>query len=112
MNYFAGLSFIFLISIVTIFGDVLMKLAGNSNKYIDVSYLSYGMFLYLITGIGWFFAMKYVELSSIGTIYGLTTAILLTLIGFFFFRENINIIEFIGIMMGVVSIFLLTRFAS
>lgn len=112
MSYLTGLLFILLISIVTIFGDVFMKLAGSSNKYIDVSYLIYGMILYLITGIGWFFAMKYVELSSIGTIYGLTTVIFLTLIGFFFFRENINIIEFIAIIMGIVSIFLLTRFAS
>src|SRR3989338_1986468 len=112
MSYLTGLLFVLFISVVTIFGDVFMKLAANANKYIDVSYFMYGMFLYLITGIGWFFAMKHVELSSIGTIYGLTTAIFLTLIGFFFFRENINIIEFIAIIMGVVSIFLLTRFAS
>lgn len=112
MSYFSGLIFILIVSLITIIGDVFMKLAGNSGKYIDVRYFLYGMILYLLTGFGWFFVMKKIELSSIGVIYGVSTAMLLALIGVIFFRENLNFIEIIALLMGTASIFLLMRFAT
>ena len=100
-----------LISIITAIGDFFMKLAGNSSRYIDAKWFSYGMLLYLITGFGWFMVMKVVKLSSIGIIYGVTTSVVLAFIGIAIFHEKLNFIEVIAMMMGLTSIFLLARFA-
>jgi len=112
MSSITGFLFILFISVVTVLGDFFIKLASSTAKYIDIRYFLYGMFLYLLTGVGWFFAMRKIELSSIGAIYGVTTVILLALIGVLFFRENLSIVESIAILMGVASIFMLIRFAS
>lgn len=112
MNPIHGFLFVIFVSIVTVVGDFFIKLAGNTAKYIDFKYFFYGMFLYLLTGVGWFFAMKKIELSSIGVIYGVTTGVFLAVIGVLFFHENINYIELIAIALGVASIFMLIRFAS
>ena len=110
MNILTGFFAVLLISIVTVMGDFFMKLAGNSSEYMRVGWFVYGMILYLITGFGWFMVMKIVKLSSIGVIYGVTTSIVLALIGILIFHEKMNFIEIIAIMMGLISIFLLIRF--
>lgn len=114
MNYLGGLFLVLFVTAITILGDVFIKLAANiSTKNLDINrYLIFGALLYFVTGFGWFVVMKKVELSSIGTIYGVATSILLAIIGALFFHENINYIEFIAIAMGVISIFLLVKFAS
>ena len=110
MNIFSGLVIVILISAFTALGDICMKFAGNSEKFINTKWFVLGMSLYLITGVGWFLAMRVVKMSSIGVIYGVTTVILLAIIGVLFFDEKLNSIEIIAIAMGISSITLLLRF--
>ena len=110
MSILNGFIVVILISAVTALGDFFMKLAGNSNEYMNIKWFTYGILLYLITGFGWFIAMKTIKISSIGAIYGITTVILLALMGVLFFNEKLNTIEVIAIIMGVASICLLLRF--
>jgi multidrug transporter EmrE-like cation transporter len=54
--------------------------------------------------------MKHIKLGTLGVIYGVTTIIALTLVGVFFFKEQLTIYETLGIIAGVTSIILLSRF--
>ncbi|OGZ66131.1 MAG: hypothetical protein A3C58_00650 [Candidatus Staskawiczbacteria bacterium RIFCSPHIGHO2_02_FULL_34_10] len=110
MSFLIGFLYIIFVSIVTVIGDILLKIAGNSDQRTSIKYFIYGMLLYLITGVGWFFALKFFKLSSIGVIYGITTVIFLVIIGVLFFQEKLNIMETIAVVMGIISILLLMRF--
>jgi len=96
---------------VGVLGDYFIKMSGDSKtKYIDLKWFIIGFVLYASTAIGWFFVMKNIKLSTLGVIYGVTTIIALTIVGVLFFKEHLNIYEIIGIIAGVSSIILLSRF--
>lgn len=99
------------LSLFGILGDYFLKLAGNKEVYVDYRFLSLGIFIYAILAVGWFFALKYLKLSTIGVPYSLTIIIALAVMGYFLFNESLNIYELIGIVIGIISILLLYRFA-
>jgi len=99
------------LSLVGVLGDYFIKLSGHSEiKYIDFKWFIVGFLIYSSTAIGWFFVMKHIKLSTLGVIYGVTTVVALTIVGILFFKEHLNIYEIIGIIAGVSSIILLSRF--
>ncbi len=110
MTPIIGFIAIVLISAVTATGDYFMKLAGNTEKYMDLKWFLIGLFLYLITAFAWFVAFKSIKVSSIGVIYGITTAVILAMIGVIFFHEKLSPVEIIGVILGLLSLILLLRF--
>jgi len=99
------------LSLIGVLGDYFIKLSGsNEVKYIDIKWFVIGFIVYASTAIGWFFVMKHIKLSTLGVIYGVTTVVALTAVGVFFFKEHLNTYEIIGIIAGVSSIVLLSRF--
>ena len=99
------------LSLIGVLGDYFIKLSGNSNiKYIDLKLFLIGLIVYSSTAVGWFFVMKHIKLGTLGVIYGVTTVIALTIIGVTVFKEHLNIYEIVGIIAGVSSIILLSRF--
>ncbi len=70
-----------------------------------------GFALYASTAFGWVFVMKYLKLATISVLYSVSLVLLLTAIGALLFRESLNYFEVIGIVMAVVSLVLLMRFA-
>ena len=103
--------FIIFLSLFGILGDYFLKLASNKGNYVDYKFLSLGILTYGILAVGWFFALKYIKLSTIGVPYSLTIIIALALMGYFFFNESLSVYEVAGIIIGLVSILLLYRFA-
>ncbi|GAB4142470.1 MAG: hypothetical protein Fur0024_5080 [Patescibacteria group bacterium] len=99
---------IFIVTLITTAGDFFLKLASDGNW----KWFVLGWIFYSFSAIGWFLAYKYVELSSIGIIYGLMTTAFFIFYGVVFFKEKINLAEMIGIGTGFVSLFLLSRFAE
>jgi multidrug transporter EmrE-like cation transporter len=55
--------------------------------------------------------MKYLKLATISVLYSVSLVLLLTAIGVVLFRESLNYFEAIGIVMAVVALVLLMRFA-
>lgn len=55
--------------------------------------------------------MKYIKLSTLGVFYGISTVLFLTIISVFYFKENLNIYEIIGIVGAIISLILLGKFA-
>ena len=111
MNIISASIVVIGLSLIGVLGDYFIKLSGNSEiKYFDLKWFLFGFIIYSSTAIGWFFVMKHIKLSTLGVIYGVTTVIALTAVGVFFFKEHLNIYEVIGIITGVSSIILLSRF--
>lgn len=96
---------------VSIAGDYFLKLAGNGEKFIDVKLFLIGGIIFSLSTIGWFFALKYVKFGNAGIIYGVSVALLAVVVGILFFNEKLSICEVVGVASGILSIFLLTRFA-
>ncbi len=91
-------------------GDFFIKLSGGGSEYVRYKYFFSGVFVYALSSAGWFYVMKNIKLSSLGIIYSITTAILLTLLGVLFFKEQLDRYDIIGIFLGIISIVILTKF--
>lgn len=110
MTDFLSITIVIFLAGVGVLGDYFIKLAGDGSKYIMWQPFFIGAIVYMITIPGWFYIMKHIKLGSLGMFYSLTTAILLVVIGTIFFKEQLNIVDIIGIILGVTSIILLARF--
>jgi drug/metabolite transporter (DMT)-like permease len=100
-----------LLSIITVFADILIKNASLQTAFTGWKFLFIGCLIYGLTGLGWFFVMRRIKLSTLGVLYGITCIILLTLISIFYFHEKISFIELLGIILAIISIIILARFA-
>lgn len=110
MNGLIGILMIILLSLVGAVGDYFLKIAGNGEKYIDFRFFIVGFLLFSSTAIGWFYVFKHIKLSTVGIMYGISTTLILVAIGIIFFNERLNTYEIIGIISGIFSMILLTRF--
>jgi multidrug transporter EmrE-like cation transporter len=99
-----------LMIILTIAGDILIKNASLGHSFSGWKSLLVGSIFYALTGVGWFFVMRNMKLSTLGVFYGVGCILLLTLFSVFLYKENINIIEIIGIILGIISLIILFRF--
>ena len=108
---FKLLFFGLIIGVVTVIGDFFVKKGSLMPHFTGFKSLLLGAFIYGITAIGWFFMMRETKLSTIGTIYSITTVVLLTLVGIFYFKERISIMEIIGIGLAIISFVILSKFS-
>ncbi len=103
------LSVIFL-SILGVVGDFFIKQSGNGEKFMNLKWFIPGMLMYVFLSFGWFYVMKQIKLSSLAVVYSLSTVLLLVAIGVFYFHEQLNIREVVGVVLAVLSVCLLSRF--
>lgn len=99
------------LSLIGVLGDYFLKLSGNGEKYINWKWFVVGLLVYSSTAIGWFFVMKHIKLGTLGAVYATTTVLALVIVGFFLFKENMNYYEITGLIMGIIAIVLLAKFA-
>jgi len=99
------------LSAIGVIGDSFIKLSGSGKSYMDVKWFILGFVIYALTALGWFFVMKNIKLSTLGVFYAISTIVFLTLVGVFYFKEPLSYIEIIGIILAIVSVILLARFA-
>lgn len=99
-----------LLAAIGVLGDYFIKLAGNGSKYISYWPFFVGMIIYALTAVGWFYVMKHMKLGELGVFYSVTTVILLAIIGAFFFKEQLNVYDIVGIILGIASLVLLSKF--
>jgi small multidrug resistance pump len=55
--------------------------------------------------------MKHLKLATISVLYSVSLGLLLTAIGMVLFQESLTYLEVIGIVLAVISLVLLMRFA-
>ena|SRR3989344_310343 len=84
--------------------DISFKFSYLQNKPI---YLWLGMVLYTLGTIGWAFSLKYEYLSKAISIFTVLNLIVVILVGVIVFKEDISLINKIGIGLGVLSVILI-----
>lgn len=102
---------VIVLSLIGVLGDYFLKVSGGGEKYIHWGWFFIGLLVYSSTAIGWFFVMKHIKLGTLGGIYAVTTILALAIIGLLFFKETLNYYEITGLIIGIVAITLLARFA-
>jgi len=88
-------------------GDYFAKLLGNTGKW---QYCTWAMIGYSVTSICFLIAMsKWSKLTILGSLWNVTYSILTLIIAFAFFGEKVGPSQLVGLGLGIVSVFLLTR---
>ena len=98
-------------SVIGVLGDYFLKLASAREQPLRAISFYLGFTLYASTAFGWVFVMKHLKLATISVLYYVSLVVLLTAIGVVLFRESLNYFEVIGIVLAVISLVLLMRFA-
>jgi len=98
-------------SVVGVLGDYFLKLASTRDRPLETGWFYLGFALYASTAFGWVFVMKHLKLATISVLYSVSLVLLLTAIGVLLFHESLNYFEVIGIVLAVISLVLLMRFA-
>ena len=99
------------LSVIGVLGDYFLKLASAREQPLRAISFYLGFTLYASTAFGWVFVMKHLKLATISVLYSVSLVLLLTAIGVVLFRESLNYFEVIGIVLAVISLVLLMRFA-
>lgn len=99
------------LSVVGVLGDAFLKLATRELRPFTSWAFFAGFLLYASTAFGWVIALRHLKLAAVGSIYCVVTVLLLTVIGRCSFAESLSGPELLGVALGLVSFFLLFRFA-
>jgi drug/metabolite transporter (DMT)-like permease len=98
-------------SVVGVLGDYFLKLASAREQPLRTGWFYLGFGLYASTAFGWVFVMRHLKLATISVLYSVSLVLLLTALGVVLFRESLNYFEVIGIVLAMISLVLLMRFA-
>jgi len=93
---------IFLIILESISITLLKKSSVNNNKLYIISLIIYILILYIL-----FFLFKKNPISIIFTLWNMGTIIMISLIGWFYYKQKLNNYQLIGLLMALLSIPLL-----
>lgn len=106
-----GLIVTVILAMIGVLADTVIRISGSGAKFIELKLFIIGAVLYCITAFGWFYVMKYLKFSTIGVFYGISSLLILTIVGVVFFKESLNMYEMIGIGLAIISMILLGKFA-
>jgi len=99
--------FLFLIALAVgleVAADVLFKKWALENKnYL----LIVGLVIYMIGTTFWAYSLRYGHLSKAISIFAVLNLIILVLVGVLFFKEDLSMINKIGVILGIVSVILI-----
>ena len=96
---------------VGVLGDYFLKLASAREQVLRTGWFYLGFALYASTAFGWVFVMKHLKLATISVLYSVSMVLSLTAVGVVLFGESLNYYELAGIVLALVSLVLLMRFA-
>lgn len=103
-----ALLIVFVFSFLTVVADVLIKKASDQNQLWSVFFAG-GALIYATSAFGWFYALRSLNLTTLGGVYSLTTVVLIAFAGVVFFQERLQTIEIIVLVVAIVSIIALWR---
>jgi multidrug transporter EmrE-like cation transporter len=87
-----------------IIADILLKKWSIENRNI---LFILGIILYFSGGIIWAFSLKYDYLSRAISIFSILNFIIIVLVGVLYFKEDLSLINKIGIGLGILSVILI-----
>jgi len=99
--FFALIGLAVLLEVV---GDILFKKWAIENRTI---LLVFGLLIYFIGTVFWAISLKYEYLSKAISVFTILNLIIIVLAGVLIFKENLSLINKIGIVIGIISVILI-----
>jgi multidrug transporter EmrE-like cation transporter len=87
-----------------IVADILFKSWSVSNKHLI---LILGLTIYTIGTLFWAFSLRYEYLSKAITLFTILNLVVISLVGILYYKEDLSMINKIGIALGVLSVILI-----
>ena len=105
----SGIKVIFLVLLflavaLEVFADVLFKKWAIENKNM---LLIFGLAIYFLGTIFWAYSLKYEFLSKAISVFTVLNLILVVAVGVIVFKEELSIINKIGVLLGILSVILI-----
>lgn len=101
---FIFLGLIALAVVLEVIGDTFLKKWSLESKNL---WLLIGLLIYFVGSIFWIISLKYDYLSRAITVFTALNLILVVLVGVLYFKEDLSLINKIGIALGVISVILI-----
>jgi drug/metabolite transporter (DMT)-like permease len=93
----------------TFAGDYFIKVSSErEGGLLSFSFLL-GAILYGLPAIGFFFLMRDHSLAAVGVLYSAATIILMSVLGYFVFKEAFGLREAIGLSLAVLSVIVMSH---
>lgn len=90
--------------LLEVIGDILFKKWSLDNKNI---LLIAGLLIYFIGTIFWAISLRYEYLSKAISVFTIINLIAIVLVGVLYFKEDLSLINKIGIALGILSVILI-----
>jgi uncharacterized membrane protein len=94
---------------VTILGDYFVKKSSIETGYSGWKLLVVGGLLYGVSAIGWFWVYRSAKVFTVGAIHSIGIIILTIFLSLVIFKEKINLMEIVGMLLGVISLIILLK---
>jgi drug/metabolite transporter (DMT)-like permease len=98
------------LGVATSIGDILIKKGSLSDRLIYNWRIYAAGFIYFLTAFGWFFVLKRMKLSMAVMVYTVCLLLIVVSVSIFYFKEKLNPLEYLGIMLAFISVLILYRF--
>lgn len=90
--------------VLEVAGDIFFKKWALENKNL---LLYIGLLIYFVGTIFWAISLKYDYLSKAISVFTILNLIAVVLVGVIYFKEDLSLINKLGIGLGVISVFLI-----
>lgn len=84
-------------------GDIILKKWSIDGKNLT---FFFGVFIYWLAIVLWAFSLKYEYLSKAISVVSVLNLIVVVLVGVFYFKEDLSLLNKIGILLGIISLIL------
>lgn len=104
-NYWLMIFFLILLLTAEFFNDVVVKRwteGGHSLAYLGLAFV-----VHVLVFTFWVLAMKYESFSKVITVYSTISIVGGIILGYVLFHDKFSIINWIGVGLGIVSIYLM-----
>lgn len=103
--YFCTNSFL-LPSFFTLISDILIKKVADAH---NAPLLGLSIVLYALGAIIWYLVYQSAKFSTVGVMFSVLTLLLSIITGFVYFHEKVTSTGIVGIVLGGISVLLLSR---
>lgn len=109
MVLYTSLLLLALVTLMTVSGDYLIKIATGHSAGMSSPVFLMGAALYGLSAIGWFLLMRHHPLTWIAVSYSAATLIFVALLGVIAFGETLRMRDMLAIAMAMIAVVLINQ---
>lgn len=94
-------------TLISLVGDTFFGYSAKSGSGYNLPWFLVGWFIYGLSAIAWVISYKYEKFAIVATLYSVVLVLFSVLIGYLFFKEKLSPGQFLGVILGFISVFLL-----